>query len=848
MKSRRAWVVRGCAVVAALAVVGTAAAVIPHARQAGPGPTQHAGPQGDGTAITPDGWFVDPAGRQTRLGDLPTAEALSPSGRWLVVMNAGQARESLHVVDTTSGRVVQRLQYDPPRALYAGLAWAPDGHSLFASAGGNDKVRVYGFSHGRATPHKPIQIPTTASRPNPYPAGLAVSPDGSRLYVADQLSDAFSQIDLATRTVRTVAAGHNPYGVALSPDGATAYVSDQGARTVDVYDVSAASPRHVKQIRVGTHPNRMVVDSRDGTLYVANSESDSVSVVARGSGRVDTIDLSPYQGAPIGSNPDGLALAADSNRLYVTNSGNNDVAVVNLNRGRVIGMIPTAWYPTDVVTSHNGRRLFVTNAKGLGAGPNARPLATAPNPYHEDATSPRQYVGSMIVGTLSQIRAPLSASKLERYSTRVVDINGFDERAKVRTGGARSTVVPMRVGNPTPIKHVIYIVKENRTFDQEFGSLAKGNGAPRINLFGHESAPNARTLQRRFVTLDNFYADAEVSAQGWSWSTAANSNPYLEQTWVANYSDRDHPYDYEGGNNSAAPNTKPRHAYLWDRLADAGVGFRSFGFFKFGPTLNRGDVPPDPTLKAHDVRAFYGFDLACPDSVHFAHQSCPVDRYHVWLKDFRAHGLPTVQLLRLPNDHTAATDPGLPTPRSYVGDNDWALGKVVDAVSHSRFWRSTAIFVVEDDAQDGPDHVDAHRTIAQVISPYTQTGNVDSTFYSTTSMLRTIELMVGLRPMTQFDAAATPMLNAFSEQPDLRSFDAVRPRSITPVRYNAGQAPMARYSQGENLTVEDQIDERLFNLAIWRSIKGKAPMPQPRHSVIPSSPGPDVADKERSGR
>lgn len=362
-------------------------------------------------------------------------------------------------------------------------------------------------------------------------------------------------------------------------------------------------------------------------------------------------------------------------------------------------------------------------------------------------------------------------------------------------------------------------------------------GPARLNLFGQESAPNSRALSRRFVTLDNFYADAEISAQGWNWSTGANSNPYVEQTWPANYSERNHPYDFEGGNPATAPNRKPRESYLWDRLADAGINFRSFGFFKFGPTLNSGYAPPDPKLAAHDIKPFWGFDMGCPDSpIRIRHQTCPRSRFQVWSRNFRAHGLPAVELVRLPSDHTSATDPGTPNPRSYVGDNDWALGRLVDEISHSRYWKSTAIFVVEDDAQNGPDHVDAHRTVAQVISPYTQTGRVDSTFYSTVSMLRTMELLVGIGPMTQFDATATPMLNAFVPQPIMRPYVAVKPKSISPVRYNTPGSPMAAASERQDLRGEDRIHEQAFNKAIWKSVNGAySHMPAPRHRVISSS-------------
>jgi phospholipase C len=509
--------------------------------------------------------------------------------------------------------------------------------------------------------------------------------------------------------------------------------------------------------------------------------------------------------------------------------------VVDVARNRVVGMIPTAWYPTDVALSSDGGRIYVTSAKGLGAGPNTGP--GYPNPTSGSPTSPKQHVGSMMAGSLSTIPTP-GSGQLARYSQQVVANDGFDERDHQLTQAAGSPL-PRRQGGDSPIRHVIYIVKENRTYDQEFGSLGKGNGDPSLNLFGDESAPNARALQRRFVTLDNFYADAEISAQGWNWSTGANSNPYVEQTWPANYSPRNHPYDFEGGNPATAPNRDPASAYLWDRLSNAGVSFRNYGFFKGAGTFNTGPGPADPLLVAQDDPNFWGYDLGCPDSsgTFTVVKTCPVPRVDEWAREFGQYvtdgKLPAVQLLRLPNDHTAGTRVGAPTPQAYVADNDYALGRVVDTVSHSPYWASTAIFVVEDDAQNGPDHVDAHRTIAQVISPYTRTGKVDSTFYSTVSMLRTMELLTGLGPLTQFDAAATPMFNAFTGHPDTTPYNVSKPDDAVLKAVNGAHAPLAAEAAKQDLSGEDRIDMTTFNQEVWQSVKGPSvPMPAPQHHVM----------------
>ena len=819
-----------------LATVATAVGVlVAGTGLAGAGLLTRAGPAGDGTAVTPLGMRVTPAGTQTRLGDLPLNAALSPDGRWLLVTNDGQAVQSLQVVDTHTADVVQTLDYRSPEALYIGVAWSADGRHVYASAGGNNKIRVYDADAGHLTETGAIPLPTTnpaGVRINPFPAGLAVSPDGRRLFVADQLADAASAIDLDTGAVTTVPVGHTPYGVTLSADGSTAYVTNQGADTVSVLDVRGTVPVVQGTVQVGTHPNKAVLDHHGRYLYVADGDSDEVSVIDTASNeRVRTISLSPYPGAQPGSNADGLVLSTDDATLYVTNAGDNDVAVVDAGSGAVQGLIPTAWYPTSVHLAAG--RLWVTNAKGLGAGPNNGP--GYPDPTRPGPTAPDQYVGSMMVGTLSAVPLP-SRGDLERYTQQTVANDGFAAQGMV-VGAGGSGVVPRRPGLPTPIKHVIYVVKENRTFDQVFGSLGKGDGDASLNLFGDDSATNSRALQRRFVTLDNFYADAEISAQGWNWSVAANSNPFAEQLWPPNYSGRNAPYPSENHDPAIAPNRDPNDAYIWHRLAGAGVSFRNYGFYVDQDAAGNA-VAGDPVLNANTDHDFRGYDLRCPDSPDTFTPlvaGCGTPRIAEWLREFRGYEqdgtLPTVELVRLPNDHNAGTRPGSPTPRVYIADNDWAFGQLVDAVSHSPYWKDTAIFVTEDDAQNGPDHIDAHRTTSWVISPYSQTGAVDSTFYSTASMLRTIELIVGLGPMTQFDAYSTPMSRTFTGRQQLQPYDAARP-AVNFSEVNTAASPMAAQSARQDLTREDQIDMDTFNQAIWKSVKGAdSTMPAPRHAL-----------------
>jgi YVTN family beta-propeller protein len=822
------------------------------------GYAKQAGPAGDGTAVTPVGFRVNPAGHQTALGDLPLASAVSPDGKTMFVVNAGDGDQSLQVVDVGTATVVQTLTYRAPQAVFSGVALSPDGTRAYASGGGSNVIHTYTVAGQRLTETAPVILPTknpSGGTVNMFPAGVAVTPDGKRLVVADQLADAATVVDLATGATQTAGVGHDPYGVVVSRDGKTAYVTNQGANTVSVLDISASAPAVKSTIPVGTHPNQAVRSADGGRLYVANGDSDQISVIDTPANRVTgTISLAPYRNAPVGSNPDGLALSPDGHTLYAANSGDNDIAVLDLTQNRVSGLIPTAWYPTAV--QRIGNQLYVLNAKGLGSGPNPH----GPNPYTDDErrkTDPAgfnaQYVGAMIKGTLSTLANP-DTGQLARYTQQVSTNDGFAEGDNVRgAGGSGEAIVPRHVGDPSPIKHVIYVVKENRTYDQEFGNLGKGNGDPNLNLFGDDSAPNSRALQRGYADLDNFYANAEVSAQGWNWAVASNSNPYTEQTWVANYSGRNHPYPSESGDPAIAPNRDPADAYIWDRLADAHVSFRNYGYY-VNPNSSHQQVASDPRLDAATDHAYTGFDLNCPDtSGTFTPLSstCGSPRIAEWKREFAGYvtnnNLPTMEFVRLPNDHTSATAPGKPTPTAYVADNDWALGQLVDAVSHSPYWKNTAIFVTEDDAQAGPDHVDAHRTISQVISPYTRTGKVDSTFYSTASMLRTMELIVGIKPLTQFDAYATPMVGSFTDHADLTPYTATKPTTDM-TALNTASSPMAAQSAQQNLSQADRINEYEFNQATWQSIKGaNSPMPAPRSNGVPvASPvnptGPNDSD------
>ena len=806
---------------------------------------RHAGPQGDGTAYTSYGWRVTPAGAQTALGERPYGSALSPDGSRLLVSNDGTGDQSLMVVDTQTGATLQTLHYPAPKALFIGVSYSPDGKHAYASAGDNNLVRTYAVAaDGSLTEGAPLNLATDDGQGHklrPFPAGLAVSADGSKLFVADDFDNTLSIVDVASGSETRVSLsdqtcvigdwgdtsnGQNcefPYAVALSADGTTAYVSDWGQSTVDVVDLAAA--KLIGKVTVGTHPSALALSPAGDRLYVADTDSDDVSVVSTASKTVEqTISLAPYHRAPAGTNPNALAVSHDGTRLYVANAGDNDVAVVDAAspRGRVLGLIPTGWYPTGVHVSADGARLLVINAKGLGAGPNPG----GPVPTKDPESAPDQYIGSMVLGSLSLVDLPSAPTQLHDLTQQVRRNDGFGDAGLLAIVGNHQRVVPIFPGGSSPIKHVIVMVNENRTYDQVLGDLGKGNGDPALALFGNDVAPNHHALADRFTTLDNTYAIGEVSDDGWEWTAAANANSFDQKTWPTNYGGRGAFYAGEGGTHAAAPGRDPWHSYLWDSLDTAGISYRNYGWWAT-------DVPPvsvynAPTLAAHTDPLYAGFNMAISDQTRFAEWKREFDGY------VAGKTLPSLEFIKFPRDHTCGTSPSCPTPQAMVADSDYALGQLVDAVSHSPYWRSTAIFEIEDDAQDGPDHVDAHRTVAHVISPYTQTGKVDSTFYSSVSVLRTVELILGLHPLTQFDATATPMVRSFTNHPNPAPYSAIVPKQSLD-QMNAASAPMAALSASWDFSQEDRAPEDLLNRAIWEGVRGAgSKLPAPRHSLFPA--------------
>ncbi len=820
------------------------------------------------TATTPAGWKLTPAGKQATVTigpglAGPWGEAISPDGKSVLVTSSGQAAQFESVERFSVGSLDRTglVAYDGSlgESVFYGIAYSPDGRHAWASGGGQNVVHAYDVT--------PSGLTETATIPaGQFPSGLAYgkTPLGPRLYVASNLGGApfttgsyedppgheVTVIDPKTNKVTaTIDLGFplDPYGVAFNGDGTKAYVTQWMGRSVAVIDTR--SQKMIGNIELSPHSNPLLADHPSGIslnpkhdeMYVANANSDTVSVIDTSSDQLAaTIDVGLVPAGPKGSMPEGLDVSPDGKTLFVALAGEDAVAVVDLRARKTLGFIPTSWYPSDVGVTPDGRSLIVINTNGSGAGPNR--CGGTLNPLPPSSCSGDQYIGSMIRGSVEKIHVP-SSGKLAMWTRRVRLNNRSDERARPKPAALDA------------IKHVIYVIKENRTYDQVFGDLPKGNGDPSINLFKDDSAPNHRELARRFTLLDNNYVDAEVSADGHPWSVQGIATDYVDKTWPFDYASA----FYRSYNSEFVPLAQqfvseplasdpsvPRPAaaatagYIWDDAYDHGVSFRDYGEgtpWDDPSNCSSGKVYSDLTrLSArfgeHVDPKFPGWNLDCSDHAV---------REPEWEREFRnfvrAGNLPALEIVYLPNDHNAGTSPGSATPQSYMADNDLALGKMVDAVSHSSVWQSTAIISVEDDAQDGPDHVDAHRAPALVISPYTQSGKVDSTHYDTASALATLEDLLGMPPMSIFDARATRMWPSFRTTPNLKPYDAIQP-SVVPfgaagAPVNAIDAPLAALSAQMDFTRPDSAPEDALSEAIWKSVKGSAsPMPAPRHTLM----------------
>jgi len=799
-------------------------------------PEERVGPQQDGSILLNSGWRVRPAGRQIPLSTFPMSSALSPDGRFLVVLCGGYRAPSLIVMDAVTLGEIQRV---PVADAWLGLAFAPGGNTLYVGGGSQASVFEFAVSdEGKLTPARTFPLVNPGSRTHEdFTGDVALSPDGRLIYAAMLHRDTIAVINpLSGMVIERIRTGRRPYRILFAPDGASFFVSSWADAAI--YQHKPETGERITAIRVGPGPMDMVWrdkqsgdDASDDTrfkarIFVAASNTNvvySLGVGDDGSARqIETISVALSPNQPAGMTPTALALSVDKARLYVVCSDANAVAAVDVasGRSRVAGFIPVGWYPIAARGLADGR-LLAFNGRGERSFPNpdGPQAGRQPAVSHEGLRNPG-YVGNLQLGSAS---VTIPAQHL--LDARSVVAETAPRSARMSRS---SSVVPMNSSQKSPIEHVVYIVKENRTYDQVLGDLGTGNGDPTLTLFHEDSAPNHHRLAREFVVLDNFYVNADVSADGHNWSTAAIAPPYVQFLWPNSYAGRRKHYDYEGGE----PAANPPAGRIWTNALGRGLTIRNYGWWGENtpaPAKATGEVQiaklRDPALAPHTNMKFRGFDLDYLD----------IERAKIFIADLeqwdRGMGeMPRLTLIRIGNDHTSGAAAGKYSPQAAMADNDLAFGRIVEAISKSKFWPKTAIFVLEDDAQNGPDHVDSHRSPAYVISPYTRGRGVDSTFYNTTSMLRTIELILGLAPMTHFDANAMPMTAAFLETPNRATYSAETPKWRLDER-NPGGTPLAARSAKLDLNEADEIDDDEMNDILWRTIKKTEP-PAPRRSIF----------------
>ncbi len=784
----------------------------------------------EGTVLLPNGWSLEPAGRQSKLGDLPVEIAVHPDRPILAILHAGYGDHEVVTTDTATGKVIGRVAVP---GTFNGLAWSPDGRQLFAGGGFDDVIYRFDHAEGLLSNRKTLEYPDRkeflatgrrADKLQRMVAGLAVSRDGRTLYASAAFGHSVARFDAQSGQFlgeTGLPEGSYPHSLSIDESRERLYVSLWSRAAVAVVDTG--SFKVIGTWPTQEHPGEMILANGGKRLYVANANRNSVSVFDAEAGKpLETIATAIDPKAPSGSTPCSLALSPDESILFVANANTNNLTVLNVKeRGesKPMGFIPTGWYPTSVRIARDGKSIFVANGKGSTSKANR----DGPRPgFPRSGGATMEYIGGLFQGTLSVIPMP-DARQMSRYSQTVYRCSplrkGDPSAVRGRPTSPRNPI-PMKVGGESPIKYVIYIIKENRTYDQVFGDMPEGNGEPSICLFPEKVTPNHHALASEFVLLDNFYVESEVSADGHEWSMGAYASDFVERIWPVGYrGDRRVPYPSEGVMDEVA---RPAGGYLWDRVAEKGLSYRSYGEFIENPKK-----PGEPAttrvkgLEGHFDPFYRSFDMDFQDVKR-------ADRFLEELAGFEKAGeMPRLVILKLPNDHTSGTTPGKFSVTACVGDNDLALGRIVEGLSKSRFWKHMAIFVVEDDAQNGSDHVDAHRTVAFAISPYSRRHTVDSTLYSTSSMLRTMELILGLAPMSQFDAAARPMFASFTDEPDLRPF-IHRPANVNINERNREGAPLAADSSKLDLDEEDRNDDLRFNEIIWKAVKGAdSQMPPP---------------------
>ncbi len=782
-----------------------------------------------------NGWGVTPAGEHVACGDLALKMVVAPDKKALVAVCAGYNKVGVNVTRLDGTR---QTKFIPLREVFNGLAFGPDGKRFYVSGGDSGLIYVFRYADGEASLEKEIRL--GAADPLVFLAGVAVDPVSGRLYVCNEANHEIWALAPRTLAVeKTIGVGQHPHSCVLGRDGRHLYVSNWGSRSVSIIDTRRG--HRVRDLAVGIRPNDMVL-APDGRLFVACSGDNMVHVIGTAGlekappdasserplwqGTRELISTALYPQSPEGSTPCGVAVSPDGHTLFVANADNNAVMVVDIS-GRLMeqakeqgetvslvnGFIPTGWYPTAVAVSPDGNFLLVANGKGLASRASYPAQGASPTKLHRGPSF--DHPGKIFEGSISFIAKP-SAAQMTAYTAQVRRNSPYHPEHLRQTPLRGNGVIPSKASDPCPIKYVLYIIKENRTYDQVLGDMTDaggrpiGNGDPRLTIYGAKVTPNQHQIAREYVLLDNLYCNSEVSVDGHSWTDAAIATDFNQRSWIISYSG----HGKLPGNEEMAV---PVAGYLWDSCRRNGLSFRNYGEgAQRVPPGNRGRW----LANLRDRRDMKAVDF--------------------WIEDLKAaersDDLPRFTIMSLGENHTAGTTPGANTPEACVGSNDLALGKIVAAASRSKFWKEMAILVIEDDAQNGPDHVDAHRTVGFVISPWCKRGLVDHTLYTTASMVRTIELILNLPPLTQYDAGATPMFHCFGDHPQVTPYTVRMPQVDLEAR-NTPRSPGAKRSSQMDFREYDLAPEDELNRILWLAAKGPdVPYPTPIHRALFTKP------------
>lgn len=739
----------------------------------------------------PNGLTINPAGRLFDVGNMPLSAITAPDGN-IVLLLSGFREQGVQVVDPRAGKILQTVSQP---SAFLGLIFSSDGKTLYASGANEDAVYEYSYIAGTLQLTRTLNLKSDdeTKKGTHYPAGLALSADNQFLYVAENLSDSLAIIDLKSGVVvDRKPAGLYPYTVVVDSAGMI-YVSAWGENIITRFKVDGGKILKSSTLNVVRHPSAMLLNSKASRLFVTSGTTDSISIINTKNFQVVKTVKDGIPGTQEGSTPNALALSNDGRRLYVAEADSNAVAVFE--DDRLIGRIPVGWYPTSLIqtTEH----LYVVNGKGRGT--RANPKATQGAAY---INTPNDYTLGQLNGTICELPATISKNELQTYSQKVAELNNWN----IKTASKKYP----------PFKHVLYFIKENRTYDQVFGDLQQGDGDPSLVFFPESASPNHRAIAERFGLFDRFFVNAEVSSQGHPWSTAAYVTDYVEKTVHSNYSNRRDNARPEGDE------ADPALGYFWDLATRNKLSLRVFGEYAELSPDKKTYQSTKPGAKQYTSPTYPSYDLSIQDQA----------RADAWISEFngfvKTGVMPALQIFHLPNDHTAGAKAGMPTPQACFADNDLALGRILEALSNSPYWKDTVVFVVEDDSQSGPDHVDSHRSVLLVMSAYNRSG-VQHRFVNTTDVIATIEGILRIGSLSQFDHFARPLYEIFSDKPDLTPYKTIVPeqslKELNPENKNAQNSLKLR------LEKEDLSDDDLFNRILWAAIKGDQ-VPYPGESRI----------------